>query len=35
MSTIDYFTVVDFLSKPLCKYEGEVDLVLMQTSFFS
>ena len=35
MSAIDYFTVVGFLSKPLYKYEGEVGLVLKQTSFFS
>ena len=35
MPAIDYFTVVGFLSKPLYKYEGEVGLVLKQTSFFS
>ena len=35
MPAMDYFTVVGFLSKPLYKYEGDVGLVLKQTSFFS
>ena len=32
---IDHFTVVGVVSKPLSEREAEVDLVLIQTSFFA
>ena len=32
---IDHFTVAGLISQPLSKREAKVDLVLMQTSFFS